>query len=271
MPKWMANNWERVLFVGLGLVFFYYALTFIDVPSVAASSAAFVMGFMCFVFSSVARFKRFKGLGFEAELWEDKQREAAELIERLKDIVAIYSREVVMSKVTSGRWGNGRGQWEEHWALYNDLSRQHDVLGQKIDFSDLKSEMDTYFIFDMCLHLLEGVRGPIWKGAELARRKVSEEFGSPITDVEGHNKRVAQMREIHSEFKEPFDVARRENLPEAILSWGRETQAALKRLFDVEISFEQETLSKLAEASAAYSARPIKVTDRLIELANGGN
>jgi hypothetical protein len=269
MQKWVATNWERVLFAGLGLVFFGFSLSYMYSASVTASSAAFVMGFMSFVFSSVARFKRFKGLGFEAELWEDKQREAAELIDRLKDIVAIYSREVILSKVTSGRLGNGKGQWGEHWALYDGLTRQHDTLGQRIDFSDLKKEMDLYFVFDMSLHLMEGIRDPIWKGAAVARQKISEEFGSPVTDLEGHNARHSQMREVQTEFKDPLEVARRENLPEAILLWGKQAQMKLKKHFDIEISFDQETLSKLAEASAAYSNQPIKITDRLVALANG--
>jgi hypothetical protein len=56
--------------------------------------------FLQFFYSNLARFKRFKGLGFEAELWEDKQKEAADLIDRLKNVVAIYSREVVMAQVS---------------------------------------------------------------------------------------------------------------------------------------------------------------------------
>jgi hypothetical protein len=87
--KWVSNNWERVLFSCLGLIFLAFSVFYLKGRSVPESSASFAMGFLCFLFASVARFKRFKGLGFEAELWEDKQKEAAELIDRLKAIVAI--------------------------------------------------------------------------------------------------------------------------------------------------------------------------------------
>ena len=67
----------------------------------------FGLGFLSFIYANVARFKRFKGLGFEAELWEDKQKEAADLIERLREVVSIYSREVILGKVRAGRFANG--------------------------------------------------------------------------------------------------------------------------------------------------------------------
>lgn len=63
----------------------------------------------------------------EAELWEDKQKEAADLIERLREVVSIYTREVIVGKVKAGRWG-GKADWGEHWKLYDDLVTQHNVL-----------------------------------------------------------------------------------------------------------------------------------------------
>lgn len=269
MPKWIASNWERVLFAGFGLVFFFYSLTYINVASVAASSAAFVMGFMCFVFSSVARFKRFKGLGFEAELWDDKQKEAAVLLDRLKDIVAIYSREVVMSKVASGRWGTGRGKWEEHWALFNDLTKQHDDLGQKIDFKGLKAEVDRYFIFDIVIRLAEQLREPIRKGTTEARKIIENEFGRAVKDIDGYNKRTAQLREVPTEPKDLFEVAKSDDVAAVLVKWAGEAQERLKANFGVEVVLDEDVLAKLAEVSDAYKNRPVKVTERLISLANG--
>ena len=78
-------------------------------------------------------------MGFEAELWEDKQKEAADLIDRLKNIVKVYTHEIVMMKVMAGRWNDGP-QWQSRWALYEELVGEHDTLGQKIDFLPLYSE-----------------------------------------------------------------------------------------------------------------------------------
>lgn len=62
------------------------------------------MAFFSFFYS---RLSQFKGFGFEAELWEDKTKEAEGLIERLKSVVEISTREIVLTKVMQGRWSDG--------------------------------------------------------------------------------------------------------------------------------------------------------------------
>lgn len=162
---------------------------------VAEAAVVFGLGFLSFIYANVARFKRFKGLGFEAELWEDKKKEAAGLIERLREVVSIYTREVILQKVRSGRW-SGKLDWEGHWKLYDDLVTQHDALGQKIDFSGLKKAMDDYFLFDMTMPEISKIQEAATKGRTAAMQKIIEEFGSPIRDAEGYAKRLEQYRAI---------------------------------------------------------------------------
>ena len=79
----------------------------IYIEQMTNAGIVFGLGFLSFIYANVARYKRFKGLGFEAELWEDKQKEAADLIDRLKNVVSIYTREVILGKVegwTVGEW-----------------------------------------------------------------------------------------------------------------------------------------------------------------------
>ena len=95
----IKEYWERVFLFSISFVFLALCLRFFLKSEVAGATAAFVMFFLCLIYANVSRFKRFKGLGFEAELWEDKQKEAADLIERLKNIVQVYTREIVMMKV----------------------------------------------------------------------------------------------------------------------------------------------------------------------------
>jgi hypothetical protein len=84
-----------------------YSLDLIYIEQMTNAGIVFGLGFLSFIYANVARFKRFKGLGFEAELWEDKQKEAADLIDRLKNVVSIYTREVNPWKSegwTVGEW-----------------------------------------------------------------------------------------------------------------------------------------------------------------------
>jgi len=110
--------------------------------------------FLCALYSKLTRFKKFKGLGFEAELWEDKQKEAAALIDRLKSIVNIYTRELVMGRVMQGRWG-AVYKWADHWRLYDELVMQHSQIGQEIDFSDLRRQVYGLMAYDAATFLHE--------------------------------------------------------------------------------------------------------------------
>jgi hypothetical protein len=266
--KWLASNWERILFSALGLTFIYFSLTYIQSKSLAESSAAFGMGFLCFIFSSVSRFKRFKGLGFEAELWEDKQREAVELIERLKDIVTLYSKEVVMNRVTSNRWGGRAGGWTGHWKLFDELTGQHQALGQKIDFSDLKKEVDAYFLLDLVNSQFEAIQRPITEGRSAAQAVIAVEFVQPIADAAAYDRRLQQLKEIGIQFPDMFDLAQQSNLAEEVLKWAEESKRKLAESFGVDIGFDDTALGVLREIATACQRRPITVTDRLTSIAD---
>ena len=78
--KWVSNS-----IIALGAVSLLAAglyLTLEDRTGSAATALSF--GFLLVVMLLLAKFRRFKGFGFEAEMWEEKQAEAENLIERLK-------------------------------------------------------------------------------------------------------------------------------------------------------------------------------------------
>ena len=141
--KFMMENWEKILFVLIGLGLLAFSFINLHAGKVTEASAIFVMAFISFVWSNSSRFKKFKGVGFEAELWEDKQKEAADLIDRLKNVVSIYTREIVLANIMRARIPAGIN-WKENWKLYYELIAQHNVLGQKIDFSDRKRKSTAY-------------------------------------------------------------------------------------------------------------------------------
>jgi hypothetical protein len=69
---------------------------------------------MFFVF--LARFKAFKGMGIQAELWEDKQLEAAILIERLKGLAGTTAGPLLSISSRMDRLGSTFNRREEKGA-----------------------------------------------------------------------------------------------------------------------------------------------------------
>jgi hypothetical protein len=268
--RWIAQHGERLLFTGLGLVFSSFSIIRLWQGDITAASASFGMGFLSFIYANVARFKKFKGLGFEAELWEDKKKEAEHLIERLKEVVSIYTREIVLSKVKDGRWSDG-GNWHERWKLYDDLVQQHNTLGQKISFSSLKKEVDDYFLFDMVMPQWEKCRKALNASNSKAHEAINTRFGSPIEDSVGYGAELEKLRAINIVIEDPLSISRGENLAEHVLNLVIEAKDGFKSAFGVPLEIDTAMLDRLAAISKLYNDRPVKVTDELIAWADRSN
>ncbi len=95
------------LFIRLTIVLF--ALVLFGIAAVlffegSAATAATAMGFVLFfVFIlTVSHYKRIKGLGFEAEMWGEKQEQAAHLIDRLELLSRPSSEHIALVASKSG-------------------------------------------------------------------------------------------------------------------------------------------------------------------------
>ncbi|WP_237714057.1 hypothetical protein [Novosphingobium sp. Rr 2-17] len=225
------------------------------------------MAFFSFFYSNLARFKKFKGLGFEAELWEDKQKEAADLIARLQKVVSVYTREIVMSSVMRGRWG-GDVSWKKRWSLFEELQASHIELGQNIDFSDLKGDVERTFIYDLCWPLASSVRQSIDEAKAEASNAGVARFGSPVVDVEGFGIFQDELRQIVSADDQLYHRAKTENIAQKTLLIARTAETELRTKFSVEVRFKDGILERLEALDRVMDQRPIVVTPELIEWAD---
>lgn len=271
MPTWIRSgvsylcaNWERILFGLVGaacLVLTFRALLQNQVPT---GAALFGMAFFSFFYANLARFKKFKGLGFEAELWEDKQKEAADLIDRLKSIVSTYTREIVMENVMRGRFTSGE-TWVKRWQLFDELSGKHFELGQEIDFSDLKRDMDSVFIFDICLPLSESIRNTIDVARSDMVKNIEEKYGSPVRDIESITREIARLNAMQFSFDDLFERAKSENIARLILDTAASAKTRVREDFCVVLDYKTDVIERLEAMVRFIANRPIAVTPQLIE------
>ncbi|KQV63747.1 hypothetical protein [Rhizobium sp. Root1220] len=256
-------NLERSVLFFVGLVFLLFALAKVWVDSVTAAGGVALIGIMCLAFSNLARFKKFKGLGFEAELWEEKQQEAADLI----DLFKTYTNEIVMGSVMSGRMGGNGAEWGSRWKLFNDLTGSKPVPGATFDFSDLRKRVEDVFLFDMCLKMSDAIRLPLSKGRQEAAKIIAEEFESPIKDVESYSARVRQ-NDIPEKLVGSFEIAKSENLARKMLELADQSSETLRERFGVVVEFDASPMSRLQKIADLADKRPLKITDELIQWAN---
>nr|WP_321524661.1 hypothetical protein [uncultured Cohaesibacter sp.] len=268
MWAWTKSNWERCFLFLIALIFLAFSILSFLKAEVTGATAAFVMFFLCLIYGNVSRFKRFKGLGFEAELWEDKQKEAADLIERLKSIVQVYTREIVMMKVMAGRWGGG-SQWSDRWALYEELVDQHNTLGQHIDFLPLKEKVYRVMVFDAVDHLYTKIKPSLSKALSKAQSAISEEFGSPIKDAEGHRKRHQELGTLQFEIKNLFEISETGNVARFVLNKVEQTTLGLQEKFGIEAEIPADEMTKLQKIDALFQVGDFRTDPNLMQWADG--
>jgi hypothetical protein len=101
-------NLVSKIITSLGAIALLSAGIFLAISDRAAAAAPLLgFGFLFVVLLLLAKFKRFKGFGFEAEMWEEKQEEAAVLVERLTLLSATISQQVALIAAKLGLWSSG--------------------------------------------------------------------------------------------------------------------------------------------------------------------
>ncbi|MET3527191.1 hypothetical protein [Phenylobacterium koreense] len=188
-------------FTGLTLAM---ALAFMDKPTGGALCGA--LGLLLLAFLQLSRFKAFKGLGFEAELWEDKQKEAAELVERTRDLLGVLSTTMLTAAPRLGRLGTAFSRRE-----LLDLAQEVEQLlveagAPEASNPRLRGEIDRLISWDLARETTGTLGKEIRQRAEQLRAEISQRFGSPISDAEGFGRELERVRTLQACTIDPKDL-----------------------------------------------------------------
>ncbi len=87
MLNWLhiQDNQRALLWIA-AMALFICGVTLSFKDQVGAATVTYAASVVVLIFSFLARFKRFKGLGVEAELWETEMEQAAEVRRKLQDL-----------------------------------------------------------------------------------------------------------------------------------------------------------------------------------------
>ncbi len=262
---WITGNWERCFLFLIALVFLAFSIRFFLKIEVTAATAAFGMFFLCLIYSNLARFKHFKGFGIEAELWEDKQKEAAVLIDRLKNVVGIYTREAIIGQVMRGRIGSNTG-WKHHWQLYDRLVGTHRDIWTGEDFADLKRLLDGFFVFDVIGKLSQSYSALLSKKKIEARKAVNEKF----KDAQADPSTLALIRRIENiqeSIPDSYKVSENGNLAKQWLDMVEAARLTLEETAGVSLDFDAERLSLAKLLATQMENGGLKIDEKLLDLA----
>jgi hypothetical protein len=173
----------------------------------------------------------------------------------------------LIGKVKAGRWDSGN-RWKTVWPLFDEIREQHDVLGQKIDFSDVKKTLDRYMLFDIILARYEPLHQQLAKAQSEAKNMIRDEFGSPIKDSEGFSKRWQLLTDIRIGHEDAFKLAEQNKFAAKTIELAENARAKLKEQFGVDIQFDPKIMNELRYLANLENQKDLDITPDLINMAN---
>lgn len=260
MSDW---NWERVLFAALGLGLLGFCVCRVIANDITSASALFAMAFFSFFYSNISRFKRFKGLGFEAELWEDKQEQAQEVLERLETVFQILTKQALLAKIGSGRFHPGP-DWSENWSLVEQFRTANADLGFDGGIAEIKSRMDAQFAFDVAVTSVQNILAPAVQRAKNAtaqkRRELEKEQGRDSAELKRLNDLLASCP------SEPGRLSKVQNPVKTTIEWALGFEGIVQEEFGVSIMDQEpvkQALSDLRRLAEMLDAGDLLINDEL--------
>ena len=248
--RMIAKYFQRTFFFVLGFSLTILMFYFLYSRDFTAAAFCFISSFLSYFYSNLTKFKRFKGLGLEAELWEDKQEEAANLMDRLSKYVSIFSSEILMERAKSNRWTSGN-EWREIWELYSRLGGISEETIDHKEFQKAKALLDDYYLFDLYQVVSEPILKQLRDAHHSAHGKMESRFGKPIQDVKGWNAALREWQNVPREIGEPFPRVK-----------AREAGAELKKV----VELASQTLKKNYDVTLDIPEVNMKWLDEIVRL-----
>lgn len=156
-----------------GLVFAYMD------KGVGVVTACFGAAILCLIFVNLPLFKRFKGLGIEAELLEKKLAEADELLHRLRGMTIPISKILFMMMARSGRWDTYIPLRQQIQIIQNIESELKQLGVTDKDLDAAKADWHNYNIVDMGRYILKDVYEELNRILQSKEQRLSS-FKEPI-------------------------------------------------------------------------------------------
>ncbi len=190
--KWVSNVIITVSAIVLLTVGIYLSL----IDKASAAVAPLGIGFLFVVLTLLAKFKRFKGFGFEAEMWEEKQTEAAVLVEQLTFLSRTVSQQVALFASKLGLWGSAL-TLPELAAVIDQTTALSDVVRIPTNERDIILEPVYKRVRSYYLHIAE----------TFYSKQLDREKGSSLEVQNAHSQwSTTQFKEYRSKWEISFLV-----------------------------------------------------------------
>ena len=168
-----------VFIASLALLSAGATLSFYD--QVGAATATYAAGILTMIFAFLSEFKKFKGLGIEAELLDKKIEEADDLISRLRNISIPLAEMLLSSTARMGRVGTIMPRKQKYELLKKIESELKECGVTDDQLESTKTDWHFYNIFDLASPIFDALHKYNRKHKTLIGKERSEFGKTAIT------------------------------------------------------------------------------------------
>lgn len=161
-----------VFLASLALLSAGATLSFYD--QVGAATATYAAGILTMIFAFLSDFKKFKGLGIEAELLDRKIEEADDLISRLRNISIPLAEMLLSSTARMGRIGTIMPRNQKYELLQKIESELKECGVTDDQLESTKTDWHFYNIFDLA--------SPIFDELDKYNSKHKKQIGKELSE-----------------------------------------------------------------------------------------
>jgi hypothetical protein len=196
MQQWTLVGMSAALFSGA------YALSFAG--NNAGGTIFSAAAIFALIFAFLAKFKRFKGLGIEAELWEEKMEEAEQLIGRLRTLALSSYRPIAQLVAKTGRpLSKGLSRREMHDVTEALSSHMKSYKGiEPHEINEVLRPLYLRVESEICSVIAGGIRTCLVMNANPLRK----EAGQIPSPIEGDN--IRKMNDLNEGLRQLNDFGK---------------------------------------------------------------
>lgn len=185
-------------------------LGYMDKTGVA--TATYGAAVLSLIFAFLPEFKKFKGLGIEAELLDKKIEETDKLLKQLRDITAPIAEMLVSSTARAGRLGSGMPRSQKYELMQRIESELKRCGVEESQLEKAKEDWHFYNTFDLASPIFEKINDKL-RPIQQERVKAFNQFKQPITPEksEEHKKLIENRNEVSKEIADLRDLRKIKN------------------------------------------------------------
>lgn len=174
---------------------------------VGAATATYTAAVLSLVFAFLPEFKKFKGLGIEAELLDKKIEETDKLLKQLRDITAPISEMLISTTARSGRFDSGMPRRQKYELIQRIEGELKKCGVEDPQLEQAKNDWNFYNTFDLATPIFEKITAKL-KPILQEREKALQESKQPITPdrMDEHNRLIQHRNEVSKEIADLRDL-----------------------------------------------------------------